>query len=258
MERLVRLEKKDGWAVMVLERNVKVNAMSVPFLKEIGQTIDELNRDSAIRAVVVTGSEGTFISGGDLERMRVQDVPQSMEYVKIITDMMDKMTASPKIFIAAINGHALGGGCEFALACDIRIAAETARIGLPEVTLGIIPGAGGTQRLHRVIGMGRAAEMILTGGVVTARRALEIGLVTDVVPPEALMDKAEELAEKIKKTSPVAVAAAKECLYQASNLGLDAGIVYERRMTGLCFAAPDREEGITAFFEKRPANFPGQ
>ena len=181
-----------------------------------------------------------------------------MEYVKIITDLMDKMNASPKIFIAAINGHALGGGCEFALACDIRIAAETARIGLPEVTLGIIPGAGGTQRLARVVGMGRAMEMILTGGVITAAKALEIGLVTHVVPAEQLLEKAREVAQRFQKTSPVAVAAAKSCLYQAANLGLNDGIVYERQMTGHCFAAPDRKEGITAFFEKRPANFTGE
>ena len=225
MEKLVRLEKKEGWALMVLERNVKVNAMSVPFLEEIERAVDELSRDPSVRAVVVTGSGGTFISGGDLERMRVQSVEQSMEYVKIITDLMDKMNASPKIFIAAINGHALGGGCEFALACDIRIAAETARIGLPEVTLGIIPGAGGTQRLARVVGMGRAMEMILTGGVITAAKALEIGLVTHVVPAEQLLEKAREVAQRFQKTSPVAVAAAKSCLYQAANLGLNDGIV---------------------------------
>ena len=258
MGNLVRLEKKDGWAVMVLDDQERLNCMSIPFMEEISETIDVINADSTLRAVVVTGGGKTFISGGDLAYMKNLDAQGAMQYVEFITNVLEKMTSSPKVFIAAINGHAVGGGCEFALACDIRIAAEKAKIGFPEVTFGIIPGANGTQRLPRVIGFGKAMEMILTGGIVTAPKALELGLVTHVAPGEELMAEAEALVKKIKKAAPFGVAAAKECLYQSANMSLDAGILYERRMWGLAFGTEDKTEGIEAFFEKRPPAYTGK
>lgn len=258
MGNYVRLEKKDRWAVMVLDDAATMNAMRIPFMEEISETLDEINADSTLRAIVVTGTGKVFISGGDLVYMKDVDAQESMRYIDLIMRTTEKMTSSPKVFIAAINGHALGGGCEFTLACDIRIMADRAKIGFPEVTLGMLPGAGGTQRLPRVIGMGRAMEMILTGGVVTAQKALEMGLVTDVVPGEELMAKAEELVEKVKKTAPISIAGAKSCLYQSANMGMDTGFLYERRMWGLCFATQDVSEGIQAYFEKRPPVYTGK
>lgn len=258
MGNLVQLEKKDQWALMMLNNPATMNAMSIPFMEEISEVVDEINADSTLRAVVVTSTGKTFISGGDLALMRGLDAQESMQYIDLIMRTTEKMTSSPKVFIAAINGHALGGGCEFTLACDIRIMADRARIGFPEVTLGLLPGAGGTQRLPRIIGMGRAMEMILTGSVVPAQKALELGLVTSVVPPEELMAKAEELVEKIKKTAPVSIAGAKSCLYQSANMGMDTGFLYERRMWGLCFATQDKSEGIQAFFEKRSPVYTGK
>ncbi|WP_298016453.1 enoyl-CoA hydratase/isomerase family protein [uncultured Dysosmobacter sp.] len=258
MADLVQLEKRDGWAIMTLNDAATLNSLRMPLIKDISATLDEVNADPSLRAVVITGVGKTFIAGGDLAYMKDIGSEESMKYVEANMEACGKISSSSKIFIAAINGFALGGGCEVALACDIRIASEKAKIGFPEVTLGILPGAGGTQRLPRIIGMGRAAEMILTGEVVNAQGALELGIVSHVVPGEELMAKAEELVERVKKTSPIGVAGAKSCLYQSACMGLDSGLMYERRMWGLCFATEDKHEGMQAFFDKRPPVFQGK
>ena len=258
MDNLVLVEKKKNWALLTLNASATLNAMSVALLDALDSALDEVNADPELRAVAVTGTGKAFIGGGDLSYMKNLNAQESMAYVDKTMRMVEKMTSSSKIFIAAINGYALGGGCEFALACDIRIAAEKAKIGFPEVTLGILPGAGGTQRLPRIIGMGRAMEMILTGSTISAQKALEWGMVSAVVPDEELMAKTEEYANKIARTAPIGVAGAKSSICQASNMPLDAGLLYERRMWGLCFGTQDKAEGMQAFFEKRPPVYKGE
>lgn len=258
MSELIQLEKRNGWAVMRMNDTETLNSLRMPLVRDISATLDEINADLSLRAVVLTGTGKAFVSGGDLAYMKDAGSEEAMNYVETIMEAFGKITSSPKIFIAAINGYALGGGCELALACDIRIAAERAKIGFPEVTLGILPGAGGTQRLPRLIGMGRAAEMILTGEVVNAQEALALGLVTHVVPGEELMVKAEEIVDRVKKTSPIGVAGAKNCLYQSACMGQDSGFMYERGMWGRCFATEDKHEGMQAYFEKRSPVYQGK
>lgn len=258
MSELIQLEKRNGWAVMRMNDTETLNSLRMPLVRDISATLDEINADLSLRAVVLTGTGKAFVSGGDLAYMKDAGSEEAMKYVETIMEALGKITSSPKIFIAAINGYALGGGCELALACDIRIAAERAKIGFPEVTLGILPGAGGTQRLPRLIGMGHAVEMILTGEVVNAQEALALGIVTHVVPGEELMVKAEEIVDRVKKTSPIGVAGAKSCLYQSACMGQDSGFMYERSMWGRCFATEDKHEGMQAYFEKRSPVYQGK
>lgn len=258
MHNLVKLEKKDGWAIMTLDDKATLNALGVAISEDIAEAVDEIEVDDSIRAVVVTGSGKSFVSGGDLAYMKGLGAQEAIKFTADFMKTMEKMTSSSKIYIAAVNGLALGGGCELALSCDIRIASEKAKFGFPEVTFSILPGCGGTQRLPRVIGMGRAMDMILTGRIISAQKAYDIGLVTDLAPADELMAKAEEIVNMIKRTGPIGAANAKSCIYQAANTPLDAGLIYERQMWGLCYGTEDKTEGMQAFFEKRPPVFNGK
>jgi enoyl-CoA hydratase len=207
---------------------------------------------------VVTGAgDKAFIAGADIGEFEGRSAVDQFRVMRLPT-VFDAIERCPKPVIAAVNGFCLGGGMELALTCDIRLASTQAKFGQPEVNLGIIPGGGGTQRLPRIIGLGHALRMILTGDMISAEDALKLGLVEEVVPPEVLIDRAIAIGEQIASKSPVAVAAAKEATRAAMSLPLDEGLRLETALFQLCFSSEDKAEGVRAFLEKRAANFTGR
>jgi len=251
----ILLEKRGGIAVISLNDPDKLNAFSVETLRELLCVVRELETDAAVRVVIVTGVGKAFVAGADIGHMRGLNALEAIEYATDTTDVYDVIGRSKKVYIAAVNGFALGGGAEFALACDIRVASAKAKFGLPEVSLGILPGGGGTQRLPRLVGSAKAMELILTGKIIAADEALRIGLVNQVTEPEALMDTAFDMAAAIVKNAPIAVALAKECIVQSGQLPLEEGIGFEKKLFGLCFSTEDQKEGMAAFEEKRSPRF---
>jgi enoyl-CoA hydratase len=255
----VRTENRDGVLIVTIDRPKVLNALNAQTVQEIGQAFEAARDDDSVKAIVLTGGgEKAFVAGADINELAK------------MTPMSGKATASngqavffeierfPKPVIAAINGFALGGGCELALACHIRIASEKAQIGLPEVTLGIIPGYGGTQRLARLVGKGKALEIICTADRVNAADAERIGLVNKVVPADQLMTVAEEMARKIASRGPVAVRCAIEAVMSGSEMPFEEGQFLEATLFGLLCATDDMKEGMAAFLEKRAANFTGK
>ena len=232
-----------------------LNALSDVTIRELSQALDQIDADDSVRAVVVTGSGKAFVAGADISYMSALTPEQARSFARDTTGLYRRMADSRKVFLAAVNGFALGGGCELALACDLRVASEHARFGLPEVSLGILPGGGGTQRLARLVGTQKAKEMILTGDPIRAAEALDIGLVCRVVSADDLLDCTYDLARRILKNAPLAVKYARECIQRSEEMDLEAGIEYENAMFGLCFATPDQQEGMAAFLEKREAQF---
>lgn len=251
----ILLDAKDGICLITMNNPKTMNALSDVTVGELSEALDRIEDDSSIRVVIITGSGKAFVAGADISYMASITAEQARRFSRDTGTVYAKIAASQKVFIAAVNGFALGGGCEFALACDLRIASEYARFGLPEVGLGILPGGGGTQRLPRLVGTQKAKEMILTGIPIKAQESLEIGLVCRVVQAGDLMERAYEIARQIMKNAPLAVKYARECIKQSEELTLNAGIEYENAMFGLCFAAPDQKEGMAAFLEKRAAKF---
>jgi enoyl-CoA hydratase/carnithine racemase len=254
----INLEKRDGIAIARMSRPEKLNAMDAGVLDELEATVDGINRDPSIVSVILTGEGKAFVAGADISELAQLDGKSGYEKMRRGQRLMDKIESSPKVWIAAINGYALGGGLELALACDIRLASERARMGQPEVNLGIIPGYGGTQRLVRNTGIGWAKYLILSGRMITASEALAIGLVQGVYPDEELMPKAEELAKEIASKGPLALAAAKRSIYNAVNMPMEEGLEEEARLFGELCETADSKEGLTAFLEKRKAEFKGQ
>lgn len=255
----VRTELRDGILVVTVDRPKVLNALNAQTVEEIHRVFTEARHDDQVRAVIVTGGgEKAFVAGADINEL-AQKTPLTgkltSEHGQYILSDIERF---PKPVIAAINGFALGGGCELALACHIRIASEKAQIGLPEVTLGIIPGYGGTQRMARLLGKGKAFELICSGDRISAAEAERIGLVNRVVPPDQLMTTAEELAKKIASRSPVAVRAAIEAINRGSDMSFEEGQFLEATLFGLLCASEDMKEGMAAFLEKRPAKFPGK
>ncbi|MEK6371930.1 MAG: enoyl-CoA hydratase-related protein [Acidobacteriota bacterium] len=255
----VRTENGDGILVVTIDRPKVLNALNAQTVEEIYQAFAAARGDDAVKAVIVTGGgEKAFVAGADINEL-AQKTPitgkETSERGQFIFSFIERF---PKPVIAAINGFALGGGCELALACHIRIASERAQIGLPEVSLGIIPGYGGTQRMARLLGKGRALELICTGERVSAGEAERIGLVNRVVPAEQLMAVAEEMARKIMSRGPLAVRAAIEAVMNGSDMPFEQGQFLEATLFGLLCASEDTKEGMQAFIEKRPANFKGK
>ena len=258
MPETILMEKEGRVAILTVNRPDKLNALNQQVRDDMLELLDQIQKDDSVGAVVITGAgEKSFIAGADIGEFAGRtpfDQREAMRSPRIF----DAMASFPKPVIAMINGFCLGGGCELAMSCDMRIASEKARFGQPEINLGIIPGGGGTQRLPRLVGLGHAMRLILTGDMIPAAEAKEIGLVDLVVPAEELRTKTLELANKIASKSPLTLRVAKEALRASERLAIEDGIPYERDLFCLCFSTEDKEEGVKAFLEKRPAQWKGR
>jgi enoyl-CoA hydratase/carnithine racemase len=255
----VLYEKKGSIAYVTVNRPKVLNALNTPTWKELRTAFEDARDDAAVRGVILTGAgDKAFIAGADiseLARLTAFEAEQSSRFGQEILDLVENLG---KPVIAAVNGFALGGGCETAMACTIRIAVETAKFGQPEVALGLVPGGGGTQRLPRLVGKGRALQLILSGEMISAQEAYRIGLVNEIVPAADLITRAETILKKIASKAPIAVKFALE----AANKGLETsqgeGLLLEASYFGLCAATEDKKEGTTAFLEKRTPQFQGR
>ena len=251
------LDVSGGVAVVTVNRPDVRNALDKKTVGELRSALQELRGRADAGIVIFTGAgDKVFVAGADIRELRERTKLDALAAIN--SSLFTEIELFEKPTIAAVNGFALGGGCELALACDLRVASETAKFGLPETGLGIIPGAGGTQRLPRLIGLGRAKDIILTGEMVDAAEALRIGLVNRVVPPAEVAKASRALAEKILARGPLAVRLAKQALNLSSRVPLDAGLAFESTAQGILFDSKDKVEGMTAFLEKRPPKFQGQ
>jgi enoyl-CoA hydratase len=252
------IERRDRVAIITINRPEKRNALNIQTRQEGAQVLETLRDDESIRVVVFTGAgDKAFIAGADIAEFAGRTALTQRD-VMLGRSLFTAIDTFPKPVIAMINGYCLGGGCELALACDIRIASETASFGQPEINLGIIPGGGGTQRLTRLVGEGKAMELILTGDIINAQTAYSLGLVNAVVPAADLEAKTMELATRIAEKSPVALRMAKEAVKLASRSNLDEGLRREVDLFALCFSSEDKDEGVSAFLEKRKPTFKGR
>ena len=257
-ESLVLVERDEARRVALvrLNRPKQLNALNGPTMDALCEALEQLDRDDAVRVIVVTGTERAFAAGADIGEMSGASPIDMLRTNRIA--QWDRVRKITKPVIAAVAGWCLGGGCELAMALDIIVAAESARFGQPEIKIGVMPGAGGTQRLPRAIGKSRAMEMILTGEPITAAEAERIGLVSRVVTDELLVEDALALAAEIAKRAPLALRLAKESVNAAFEMSLTDGLAHERRLFYLLFSSDDQKEGMTAFLEKRDPNFRGR
>jgi enoyl-CoA hydratase/carnithine racemase len=254
----VDLERRGPVAVLLLNRPEALNALSVEMLDDLGDHLAAIEGEPDLRAVVVTGNGKAFAAGADISHMAQASPLEARAYAQRGHHITNRIDSFPKPVIAAVNGYALGGGCELALACDIRLAAEEAVLGQPEVNLGIVPGWGGTQRLARATSPGFAKELIFTGRHVSAEEARAAGLVNHVYPRDELMDRAVEMGELIATKPPGAIAMAKEVVNLALEGDLHGHLAREMDAFALAFTTEDQREGMAAFFEKRPPRFVGR
>jgi enoyl-CoA hydratase len=251
------VEPRAGWQLIRLNRPEALNALNTALMAELTAALDAAEADPQVRCVVLTGSDKAFAAGADIREMAALDYPET--YLSdFITRTHERAARFRKPLIAAVSGYALGGGCELAMMCDIVIAADTAKFGQPEVTLGIGPGIGGSQRLTRAVGKAKAMDMVLTGRTIDAAEAERSGLVSRVVPAAGLMAEAEAAAAKIASLSPVAVTVCKEMVETAFETTLGQGLRTERRLFQALFATEDQKEGMAAFLEKRKPAFNGR
>ncbi|MDP4103518.1 MAG: enoyl-CoA hydratase [Bacillota bacterium] len=260
MSKTIVVNKLENGVVMItLNRPEAANALSVQMLEELYDAILTCKYDRSVRCIVITGAGGkAFCAGADLKERAGMDPVQVRKTVSLIRENINSIESLPKPVIAAVNGVAFGGGTELALACDFRIASETAKLGLTETSLGIIPGAGGTQRLPRLVGKGRAKELIFTARRIDAKEALEIGLVEYSVPSESLIDKALEIAGQIVRNGPIAVAQAKFAIDKGYDVDLNTGLAIEQNAYEVTIPTKDRLEGLQAFKEKRTPSYIGE
>lgn len=258
MPETMLVEREGRVAILTINRPDKLNALNDQVRNEMLEILAQIENDDSVGVVVLTGAgEKSFIAGADIGEFAGRtpfDQRHSMRSPRIF----DIMSSFPKPVIAMINGFCLGGGCELALSCDIRIASEKARFGQPEINLGLIPGGGGTQRLSRLVGVGQALRLILSGDMIGAEEAKQMGLVEQVVPHDELRAKTLELANRIASKSPLTLKIAKEAIRASQKMNVEEGVAYERDLFCLCFSSADKEEGVKAFLEKRPAQWTGR
>lgn len=250
------VEKRDVIGIIKLNRPETLNALNIEMLGEIRDAVTSLNNDDEIKVLIFTGEGKAFIAGADIKQMKDMNEDEAREFCGLGQKIFNLIENLDKPVIAAVNGFALGGGCELALACDIRIASENAKFGQPEVNLGIIPGFGGTQRLSRLVGKGIAKELILTGEIIDAHTALRISLVNKVVAPESLIDEASAIARKIASKGPAAILIAKSVINRGLDDDLVTGLAIEREGFVQCIASGEAKEGMEAFVAKRQPNWP--
>ena len=252
----VILEKEDHLAIITINRPKALNALNSETLNDINSVLDDLEKDNNIYAVILTGAgEKSFVAGADIAEMKDLNEEEGRKFGELGNKVFRRLETLDKPVIAAVNGFALGGGCEISMACDIRIASEKAKFGQPEAGLGITPGFGGTQRLARIVGLGKAKEMIYTCDLIKADEALRVGLVNKVVPLENLMEEAKAMAAKIASNAPIAVRMCKDAINRGIQVDIDKAVAIESEDFGKCFATEDQKEGMTAFMEKRAKNF---
>ena len=252
------VERRERVAIITINRPDKRNALNIKTREEGAAALDELRTDDSVRVVVITGAgDKAFIAGADIAEFAGRTAVTQRD-VMTSRSLFTAIDTFPKPIIAMVNGYCLGGGCELAMACDLRIASERASFGQPEINLGIIPGGGGTQRLTHLVGEGKAMELILTGEIINAQAAHAIGLVNLVVPHEELAAKTLELANRIAEKSPIALRLAKEAVKTAARSTLDEGLRREIDLFALCFSSADKDEGVNAFLEKRKPEFTGK
>lgn len=255
----IRVEWDVDLAIVTVDREEKLNALNADVVRELGEVFASLRDDDKVSGVILTGAGcKSFVAGADIAELATMDSVSSVRLSRAGQDVFRAIERFPKPVLAAINGYALGGGCELALACHMRIASECAYFGLPEVSLGIIPGYGGTIRLARLIGLGRAIELTLTGDMVEAEQAQTLGLVSSVVPPDALLDEAKTLVRKVTKNGPIAVRMALESIYRGLDTATAEALDFESSLFGLLASTDDMREGLGAFLEKRKPDFKGR
>ncbi len=248
----------DGIAQVTINRPKALNALNSETIAELQQAFSALEQDALVEVVILTGSGSkSFVAGADISQMQEINALEAREFAKKGQEALKTIENLSKPVIAAVNGFALGGGCELAMACDIRLASDNAKFGQPEVNLGVIPGFAGTQRLSRLIGKGRAKELVYTGDTIDATEAYRLGLVNKVVAQDQLLEAARKMATKIASKGPVAVRLSKEAIDKGMEMDLDKASAYEAELFALCFASADQKEGMLAFLEKRPADFKG-
>ena len=259
MYQFLKLEKEYPLAYITINRPEVMNALSNALTEELGQAFAEVENDEKVRVLIITGEgKKAFMAGADIKEVQERDFVLGRKQTRRRQEVLNMLPEMPIPVIAAINGFALGAGIEIALACTLRIASDNARLGSPEVPLGIIPGDGATQRLPRLIGFGRAMEMVLTARMVPADEAYQIGLVNKVVPQENLMDEVKKLANLLASKPPLALQYAKEAVNRSMEVGIYEGLAHESYLHALACASEDKKEGVAAFLEKRDANFKGK
>lgn len=253
---LILQQRQQRVMTLTLQRPEARNALNTPCLEQLVYWLEQADADVSVGAAVIAGAPRFFAAGADLHELQKQDLPAALTDRRPL--LWQRLAQFSKPLLAAVNGYALGAGCELALACDIIICGESARFGLPEITLGLMPGAGGTQRLIRCVGKSRASQMVLTGEAINASCALQSGLVSEVCVDALTLERTQQIAERISLQAPLALRAAKQALKQAEETGLSQGLAIERQQFVTLAATDDRREGIAAFFEKRTPNYQGR
>ena len=255
MYQTIRYEKNENIGIATINRPEALNALNSTVISELEQLMCEVEKDTELRAFILTGEGRSFVAGADIGEQRPMDLTAGRAWGQRGSALFRRIEKLEIPTIAAVNGFALGGGCEIAMSCDIILASEKAKFGQPEVGLGITPGFSGTQRLPRRVGTAKAKELIFSGKMIKADEAKEMGLVNAVYAPEELMNGAVEMAKSFAKNAPIAVKYAKACIDRGMQMDIDGGIALENEMFAMCYATADQKEGMTAFLEKRPATF---
>jgi enoyl-CoA hydratase len=251
----ITLEIQNNIGILKFNRPSVLNALNSEVLNELDEALDQIEKDNSIYVLVITGEGKAFVAGADISEMRDKTADEGRKFGELGLKVFRKIELMEKPVIAAVNGFALGGGCELAMSCDIRIASEKAKFGQPEVGLGITPGFAGTQRLARLVGLGKAKELIFTADMINASEAEKLGLVNKVVAPDELMNETLMLANKIVSKAQIAVRYSKTAINRGIECDIETGMAIEKDLFGLCFATEDQKEGMTAFLEKRKPSF---